>query len=319
MSSTAATTPTIPSPTMASSEGTKPKELAKPAPKQESALKSFLSGGFGGVCIVLVGHPLDLVKVRMQTGVVKGNSVFGVLGKTMRNEGIAGLYRGVSAPLLAVSPMFAVSFWGYDMGQRIVRWYDDQPVAPLSISQCVIAGGLSAIPTTALMAPSERIKCLLQVPNHPYKGFLDCTTQVLRQGGVRSLFKGTALTLMRDTPGSMAWFGVYEYAKKEMMRVQGIDPATGTLSPLAVLTAGGLAGMACWTVAIPSDVLKSRYQSAPEGTYTGLMHVYSEVMKTEGIGGFFTGIRPALIRAFPANAACFFGMEVARKALAFLD
>ena len=30
----------------------------------ESLLKSFLSGGFGGVCIVLVGHPLDLVKVR---------------------------------------------------------------------------------------------------------------------------------------------------------------------------------------------------------------------------------------------------------------
>ena len=81
---------------------------------------------------------------------------------------------------------------------------------------------------------------------------------------------------MRDTPGSMAWFGTYEYAKKEMMRMQGIDPATGTLSPLAVLTAGGLAGMACWTVAIPADVLKSRYQSAPEGTYTGIMDVYSQ-------------------------------------------
>ena len=68
---------------------------------------------------------------------------------------------------------------------------------------------------------------------------VDCTTQVLREGGVRSLFKGTALTLMRDTPGSMAWFGTYEFAKKEMMRIQGIDPATGTLSPLAVLSAGG--------------------------------------------------------------------------------
>ena len=44
---------------------------------------------------------------------------------------------------------------------------------------------------------------------------------------------------MRDTPGSMAWFGTYEFAKKEMMRIQGIDPATGTLSPLAVLSAGG--------------------------------------------------------------------------------
>jgi hypothetical protein len=30
----------------------------------ESALKSFLSGGVGGVCVVLVGHPLDLIKVR---------------------------------------------------------------------------------------------------------------------------------------------------------------------------------------------------------------------------------------------------------------
>ena len=205
------------------------------------------------------------------------------------------------------------------MGQRIVRWYSDQPVAPLSISQCVVAGGLSAIPATALMAPSERIKCLLQVPNHQYKGFWDCTAQVMRQGGLRSLFKGTTLTLMRDTPGSMAWFGTYEFAKKEMMRVQGIDPATGTLSPLAVLTAGGLAGMACWTVAIPADVLKSRYQSAPEGTYTGIMDVYSQLVKNEGFSAMFAGMRPALIRAFPANAACFFGMEVARKFLAFLD
>jgi solute carrier family 25 (mitochondrial carnitine/acylcarnitine transporter), member 20/29 len=32
-----------------------------------SALKSFLSGGFGGVCLVFVGHPLDLIKVRLQT------------------------------------------------------------------------------------------------------------------------------------------------------------------------------------------------------------------------------------------------------------
>lgn len=31
--------------------------------KPESALKSFLSGGIGGVCVVLVGHPLDLIKV----------------------------------------------------------------------------------------------------------------------------------------------------------------------------------------------------------------------------------------------------------------
>jgi solute carrier family 25 carnitine/acylcarnitine transporter 20/29 len=88
---------------------------------------------------------------------------------------------------------------------------------------------------------------------------------------------------------------------------------------MAVLSAGGLAGMACWVVSIGPDVLKSRYQTAPDGMYTGLGDVFTKLMKEEGAAGLFTGIRPALIRAFPANAACFFGMEVARKLFVFMD
>lgn len=72
-------------------------------------------------------------------------------------------------------------------------------------------------------------------------------------------------------------------------------------------------------VAIPPDVLKSRYQTAPEGTYTGLMDVYKTLIREEGHGALLTGFRPAMIRAFPANAACFLGMELAKKGLAFMD
>jgi solute carrier family 25 carnitine/acylcarnitine transporter 20/29 len=147
---------------------------------------------------------------------------------------------------------------------------------------------------------------------------VDCASQVYKQGGIASIYKGTLLTLMRDIPGSVAWFGTYEAVKLGMMQAQGMHD-TSQLSPLAVLTAGGFAGMACWSVCIPFDVLKSRYQSAPEGTYKSVLDVYSQLMKNEGPGALFTGIRPALIRAFPANAACFFGMEVARKMLAFMD
>ena len=69
-------------------------------------------GGFGGICAVLVGHPFDLVKVRLQTaekGVYTG--AMDVVKKSLARDGFRGLYRGVSAPLVGVTPMFAVSFW----------------------------------------------------------------------------------------------------------------------------------------------------------------------------------------------------------------
>jgi solute carrier family 25 carnitine/acylcarnitine transporter 20/29 len=113
-------------------------------------------------------------------------------------------------------------------------------------------------------------------------------------------------------------FGTYEVMKRSFVTMQGLDDPS-KLSPLAVMTAGGLAGMACWGVSIPPDVLKSRFQTAPEGKYKGVFDVYRTLVKEEGYGALFTGFRPAMIRAFPANAACFLGMEMARKAFAFLD
>ena len=72
-----------------------------------SSLRSFAAGGVGGICAVIVGHPFDLVKVRMQTaerGVYTG--AFDVVRKTIAREGMRkGLYAGVSAPLVGVTPM----------------------------------------------------------------------------------------------------------------------------------------------------------------------------------------------------------------------
>ncbi len=158
---------------------------------------------------MLVGHPLDLVKVRMQTGGGGGAGTFKLLQTTFANEGVTGLYRGVSAPILAIAPVFAVCFWGYDMGKRVVRAMSDSPnnaspeEQPMTISQLSLAGALSAIPTTAIMAPSERIKCLLQVQANEiakggvakYTGVTDCAMQVYREGGFRSVFKGSFATV----------------------------------------------------------------------------------------------------------------------------
>lgn len=190
----------------------------------------------------------------MQTGTVGGaveKSVFGIMRNTLAKEGVRGLYRGVSAPIVAVSPVYALSFWGYDVGQLAVKSFKEDKESQLNLGEIAIAGGLSAFPATAIMAPTERIKCLLQVQSHvggkpQYSGMTDCAIKIYRTGGIASLYKGTALTLMRDGPGSIAWFSVYELTKREMVRFQGIEEDPSQLSPLAVLVAGGLAGMACW-------------------------------------------------------------------------
>lgn len=75
--------------------------------KSFAGLRSLAAGGFGGVCAVIVGHPFDLVKVRLQTaerGVYKG--AIDVVTKSVAKDGLArGLYAGVSAPLVGVTPM----------------------------------------------------------------------------------------------------------------------------------------------------------------------------------------------------------------------
>ncbi|KAI9137532.1 mitochondrial carrier domain-containing protein [Paraphysoderma sedebokerense] len=282
---------------------------------QPSGLKSFLSGGFGGICLVAAGHPLDLIKVRLQTS----NQYKGMMDcarQTMAKEGVRGLYRGMATPLVGVTPVFSVCFWGYDLGQKLQRWaLKMDPSEKLSLTQIMIAGGFSAVPTTALMTPMERIKVVLQVQtegNVKYKGPIDAAKGILKESGIKGLYAGTTATLLRDGIGSVAYFGAYEGFKRALTP-SGAKPED--LSPLAVFFAGGMAGMANWAVAIPFDVLKSRLQSAPEGTYSGLRDVFLKTVRNEGAGALFKGLAPAMARAFPANAACFLGVEVSMKVM----
>lgn len=82
-------------------------DVAIAAQKSMAGLRSLAAGGFGGVCAVISGHPFDLVKVRLQTaeaGVYK--SAIDCLMKGIAKDGLArGLYAGVSAPLVGVTPM----------------------------------------------------------------------------------------------------------------------------------------------------------------------------------------------------------------------
>lgn len=79
---------------------------------------------------------------------------FGTLWQIVKTEGLGGLYRGVSAPLVAVAPIWAVSFWGFDRGDKMIRALCGvKPGAALTLPQLCFAGGISALPTALVMVP----------------------------------------------------------------------------------------------------------------------------------------------------------------------
>jgi len=84
---------------------------------------------------------------------------------------------------------------------------------------------------------------------------------------------------------------------------------------LALTRACVRAGMANWAAMLPIDTVKSKYQVAPQGKYSGVMQVAKEIMKVDGVRGFYKGLAPVMVRAFPANAACFLGYEAAAAGL----
>lgn len=292
---------------------------SKAASTTASSIKAFLSGGFGGACAVLVGHPFDLTKVRLQTappGTYTG--ALDVVKKTLARDGVTGLYRGMVPPLLGVTPIFAVSFWGYDLGKKLVYAVTPNRTDPsLSTAEITAAGFFSAIPQTFIAAPVERAKVVLQVQGQggsktQYNGVFDVVKGLYREGGVRSIFRGTGATLFRDGPGSAAYFAAYEVTKKALTPA-GSSPSELNLG--AIIVAGGTAGVAMWSIAIPPDVLKSRLQSAPSGTYTGFLDCARKTIAVDGVGALWKGFGPAMARAFPANAATFLGVEACRSLL----
>jgi solute carrier family 25 (mitochondrial carnitine/acylcarnitine transporter), member 20/29 len=70
------------------------------------------------------------------------------------------IFEGMAAPITGVAPIFALSFFGFGVGKRLQQQTPDQE---LTFDQLFYAGAFSGIFTSAIMAPGERIKCLLQV------------------------------------------------------------------------------------------------------------------------------------------------------------
>lgn len=278
-------------------------------------LKDIFAGSLGGVAQVLSGHPLDTVKVRLQTQtslIYKGT--IDCLSKTIKEEGFAGLYKGVQSPLVGLAVMNSVMFLAYGQAKTYLQ---TDPNKPLTLSQFAQAGAFAGICLSFVEGPVDLFKCQMQVQygaGQKYSGIMDCAKQIVGQYGVRGAYQGLGATFLRDVPSNAAYFLFYEYFRKLQTKP---GESVSDLPAWKVMVAGAMGGMGYWAVTYPTDVVKSTIQTdnidPAQRKYHGIIDTARKIMAKEGVKGFYKGFTPCIIRSIPANAACFVVYEQVRK------
>eukprot|EP01132_Coremiostelium_polycephalum_P006246 gene6246-7777_t len=282
------------------------------------AIKDILAGSIGGVGQVFTGHPLDTIKVRLQTQPVGAPIYSGAVDcftKTLQKEGFLGLYKGVQSPLVGLSLMNSAMFLSYGQSKAFIHSLN--PTRDLDVIDLTAAGMMAGFCISFIEGPVDLFKSQLQVQtagNSKYTGLIDCAKQIFKARGVRGIYQGLGPTLLRDIPANGLYFGFYELTRR--MLLSGNEKLED-LSATKVMIAGAVGGVSYWTLTYPTDAIKSKIQTdsifPEQRRYHGILDCAKKVYKQEGIAGFYKGFGPCFIRSIPANAACFVLYEKARE------
>ncbi|KAL3663307.1 hypothetical protein V7S43_011716 [Phytophthora oleae] len=261
------------------------------------------AGTISGVAGIIAGHPLDTIKVQLQTSSETSVGVLRTLRRVTSSEGAAGLYRGVLSPILSNAPINAVIFGVQGQAVRIMQTKED---TQLSNTQHFTAGCAAGLVQVVFAAPSEHVKIQLQTgAMGKQHSSLKTAKTIFRRYGVKTLFKGWEICLLRDVPSFGAYFCCYEASKRALTGGKSENETDWKL-----MTAGGIAGMVSWAVCMPLDVVKSCVQGQNlEGKQQSMMEIAKTRMKQEGPGFFFKGFGATMVRAFPVSAVTFLVYE----------
>ncbi|GAB9464925.1 hypothetical protein Gpo141_00002347 [Globisporangium polare] len=270
-----------------------------------SVLVDLASGTVAGCSGIIVGQPFDTIKVRLQTHGAFYKGSVDCVRQTFKHEGALGFFKGMTSPLFGSAWTNAIMFSVYE---RTLRQLDNSPQNP-ALTSVMYAGLFGGFCQTIAVTPTDLIKCRLQVQDghasNQYRGPVDCIKHIYSRNGLRGLFLGYPITLLREVPSFGCYFAVYEAAKRKMI-------ANDVSSHTAMLTAGGLAGVGSWVIAYPMDVIKSSIQTTAEDARPEEKTTAYQARRLYRLGGlkiFVRGMETAVIRAFPVNAVTFYCYE----------
>jgi solute carrier family 25 (mitochondrial uncoupling protein), member 27 len=175
----------------------------------------MVTGGFGQ----LVAAPTDVVKTRLQADgrlklVGKAPRYKGTLDafrRIPREEGIAGLYRGMGSSLARAALINGFGIASYDHSKQLtLRVLGKTEGMEARVFGSLVSGFVSAI----ISSPFDVVKSRLinQPQDQPrlYNNLFDCALKIIRKEGVLSLYKGFVPAYLRLGPWQLVFFPLFE-------------------------------------------------------------------------------------------------------------
>jgi solute carrier family 25 carnitine/acylcarnitine transporter 20/29 len=243
--------------------------------------------------------------------------------QTVKREGVRGLYKGATPPLLGWMFMDSIMMGSLNVYRRLAADHvfrvDKAALPPVGHG---IAGMFAGATVSFIAAPVEHIKARLQIQyaarkaDRLYSGPIDCLTRIYRHHGVPGVFHGLSATLIFRS-FFFCWWSSYDVISRWMR------DNTKMSTPAVNFWAGGLSAQVFWLTSYPCDLVKQRIMTDPLGGGLGdgerrfprwkdaAKAVYAE----NGIKGYWRGFLPCFLRAFPANAMALLVWEAVFRSL----
>jgi len=242
----------------------------------------------------------------------KPRGFFATGAHIVRRETPLGLYKGLGAVVAGIVPKMAIRFMSFEQYKAMLANRETGVTSP----QGVFVAGLLAGTTeaVAVVNPMEVVKIRLQAQQHSladplekprYHNAAHALYTIIREEGFLTLYRGVALTALRQATNQAANFTAYQELKAFAQRVQN----TTDLPSYETATIGLISGALGPFSNAPIDTIKTRIQRASkvegETALGRIMKVASEMFKQEGVSAFWKGITPRVARVAPGQAVGF--------------
>lgn len=205
----------------------------------------------------------------MQTDTKKFPSISKGFQYTLQEQGFAGLVRGWLPTFLGYSIQGAGKFGLYEVFKK--KYSDAAGGGTLTY---LAASATAEFFADIGLCPLEAVKVRVQTVPGFARGLSDGLPKIVRQEGVRGLYKGLPALWGRQIPYTMVKFGTFENVVQlfyeKIVPTPKEECSKGEQLGVS-FAAGYVAGVACATISQPADNLVSKLNSVEGSTIGGLV------------------------------------------------